>query len=131
MSSARIVTGGDIFKTQAVQEGRVFIQDEASQLVAALVGHGSRLLDCCAAPGGKTAAMAARNPTAEIIAAELHAHRAELLRKRVPRENVQVIQADALNLPTARKLRSRSRRCALLRHWHARAQSGDQVAAEA
>jgi 16S rRNA (cytosine967-C5)-methyltransferase len=99
LSSARIVTGGDIFKTQAVKEGRVFIQDEASQLVAALVGNGSRLLDCCAAPGGKTAAMAARNPTAEIIAAELHAHRAELLRQRVPWKNVQVIQADALNLP--------------------------------
>ena len=103
LSSARIVTGGDIFKTQAVKEGRVFIQDEASQLVAALVGSGSRLLDCCAAPGGKTAAMAARNPTAEIIAAELHAHRAELLRQRVPRNNVQVIQADALSLPTEGK----------------------------
>jgi 16S rRNA (cytosine967-C5)-methyltransferase len=99
LSSARIVTGGDIFKTQAVKEGRIFIQDEASQLVAALVGHGSRLLDCCAAPGGKTAAIAARNPTAEIIAAELHAHRAELLRSRVERNNVKVIQADALNLP--------------------------------
>lgn len=98
LSSARMVTSGDVFKTQAVQEGRAFIQDEASQLVAALVGNGSRLLDCCAAPGGKTAAMAARNPAAEIIAAELHAHRAELLRKRVPRKNVQVIQADALNL---------------------------------
>lgn len=99
LSSARLVTGGDIFKTQAVKEGRIFIQDEASQLVAALVGNGSRLLDCCAAPGGKTAAMAARNPTAEIIAVELHAHRAELLRKRVPQENVRVLQADALSLP--------------------------------
>ncbi len=103
LSSARIVASGDIFKTQAVKEGRVFIQDEASQLVAALVGSGSRLLDCCAAPGGKTAAMAARNPAAEIIAAELHAHRAELLRQRVPGKNVQVIQADALNLPVEGK----------------------------
>ncbi len=100
MSSARIVTGGDVFSSKAVQEGRVFIQDEASQLVAALVGSGSRLLDCCAAPGGKTAAIAARNPTAEIIAAELHAHRADLLRRRVQHANVQVIQADALKLPT-------------------------------
>ncbi len=100
LSGARTVTNGDVLKSKAVLEGRVFIQDEASQLVAALVGTGSRLLDCCAAPGGKTAAMAARNPTAEIIAAELHAHRAELLRKRVHSANVQVIQADALNLPT-------------------------------
>ena len=99
VAGARIVIGGDLTRTQAFQEGRVFIQDEASQLVAALVGTGSHLLDCCAAPGGKTAALAARNPTAEIIAAELHAHRAELLRRRVRAANVQVIQADALNLP--------------------------------
>ncbi len=101
LASARIVIGGEITRTRAFQEGRVFILDEASQLVAALVGTGSRLLDCCAAPGGKTQALAARNPSAEIIAAELHPHRAELLRKRVHAANVQVIQADALSLPTS------------------------------
>ncbi len=101
LASARIVTGGEITRTRAFQEGRVFILDEASQLVAALVGTGSRLLDCCAAPGGKTQALAARNPSAEIVAAELHPHRAELLRQRVHAANVQVIQADALKLPTA------------------------------
>ena len=101
LAGARIVTGGEITRTRAFQEGRVFILDEASQLVAALVGTGSRLLDCCAAPGGKTQALAARNPSAEIIAAELHPHRAELLRSRVHAANVQVIQADALDLPTA------------------------------
>jgi 16S rRNA (cytosine967-C5)-methyltransferase len=99
LASARIVTGGDVTRTRAFREGRVFIQDEASQLIAALVGTASRLLDCCAAPGGKTAALAARNPTAEIIAVELHAHRADLLRKRVRASNVQVIHADALKLP--------------------------------
>jgi 16S rRNA (cytosine967-C5)-methyltransferase len=99
LASARIVAGGDVTRTRAFREGRVFIQDEASQLVAALVGTGSRLLDCCAAPGGKTAALAARNPTAEIIAAELHAHRADLLRKRVRANNVQIINADVLALP--------------------------------
>jgi 16S rRNA (cytosine967-C5)-methyltransferase len=99
LSGARIVVGGDVTRSRSLLEGRVMIQDEASQLVAALVGAGSRLLDCCAAPGGKTAALAARNPTAEIIAAELHAHRAELLRRRVRAANVQVIQADALSLP--------------------------------
>jgi 16S rRNA (cytosine967-C5)-methyltransferase len=101
LASARIVTGGDITRTRAFQQGRVFILDEASQLVAALVGTGSRLLDCCAAPGGKTQALAARNPAAEIIAAELHPHRVELLRKRVRAANVQVIQADALDLPAS------------------------------
>ena len=99
LATARTVRSGDVTRSRALQEGRVFIQNEASQLVAALVGSGSRLLDCCAAPGGKTAALAARNPTAEIVAAELHAHRAELLRQRVRAANVQVIQADALQLP--------------------------------
>jgi 16S rRNA (cytosine967-C5)-methyltransferase len=63
------------------------------------VGDGQRILDCCAAPGGKTAAMATRLPSAEIVAAELHLHRATLLRKLAPQSNVQVITADALALP--------------------------------
>ena len=99
LTSARVVTNGDVTQTRAYKEGRVFIQDEASQLVAALVGKGSRLLDCCAAPGSKTAAIASRNPEAEIVAVELHPHRAELLRRRVGAANVEVITADALELP--------------------------------
>jgi 16S rRNA (cytosine967-C5)-methyltransferase len=98
LNSARVVTRGEVTRTRAFQEARVFVQDEASQLVALLVGTGTRLLDCCAAPGGKTAALAARNPNAQIVAAELHPHRAELLRKRVRAVNVQVITADATAL---------------------------------
>jgi 16S rRNA (cytosine967-C5)-methyltransferase len=98
LTSARIVTDGDVTQTQAYRQGRVFIQDEASQLVAALVGKGGRVLDCCAAPGSKTAAIAARNPEAEIVAMELHPHRAELLRRRVRAANVQIITADAQQL---------------------------------
>lgn len=99
LTSARTVTAGDVTQTRAYRDGRVFIQDEASQLVAALVGRGSRLLDCCAAPGSKTAAMASRNPDAKVVAVELHPHRAELLRRRVRATNVQVVTADALDLP--------------------------------
>jgi 16S rRNA (cytosine967-C5)-methyltransferase len=89
----------DLSRTAAFRDARVVMQDEGSQLIAWLVGTGMRLLDCCAAPGGKTAVLAARNPTAEIIAAELHPHRADLMRRRVRAENVKVIQADALQLP--------------------------------
>jgi 16S rRNA (cytosine967-C5)-methyltransferase len=101
LTSARMLldcSAGELTRTAAFRDGRVVIQDEGSQLVALLVGHGTRVLDCCAAPGGKTAMLAARNPTAEIIAAELHPHRAELLRKRVRAANVKVIQADATQL---------------------------------
>jgi 16S rRNA (cytosine967-C5)-methyltransferase len=99
LANARVVSNGDVNRTRVVREGRLFIQDEGSQLVAALVGHGLRILDCCAAPGGKTSALAARNPTADIIAAELHQHRAALLRKRVLASNVQVVNADIVGLP--------------------------------
>ena len=99
LSRARRVVQGNVTRTKALIEGRVAIQDEASQLVAALVGKGSRILDCCAAPGGKTWAIADRNPDARIVAVELHPHRAELLRKRVPSQNVEVMTADIRELP--------------------------------
>src|SRR5438309_1389836 len=78
--------------------GRLAMQDEASQLVALLVGKGSNILDCCAAPGGKTRLLAERNPEARITAVELHPLRARLLRKLVPAKNVEVIQADVREL---------------------------------
>jgi 16S rRNA (cytosine967-C5)-methyltransferase len=91
------VVAGDVTKTRAFREGRVAVQDEASQLVALLVGRGPRILDCCAAPGGKTAVLAERNPGSKIIAAELHQRRAELLRKRVT-PNVEVRTQDVTAL---------------------------------
>jgi 16S rRNA (cytosine967-C5)-methyltransferase len=101
MKSARVLAGGDVTAARIFRGGRVAIQDEGSQLVAALVGAGQRVLDCCAAPGGKTAALAARLPEAEIFAAELHPHRARLLRRMAPQPNVHVVAADALALPFA------------------------------
>ena len=100
LTSAYRVDAGDLTGTRAYLEGRVVVQDEASQLVSLLVGPGSRILDCCAAPGGKTRTLAARNPDARIVATELHPHRALLLRKLVTAANVQVIAADARELPT-------------------------------
>jgi 16S rRNA (cytosine967-C5)-methyltransferase len=92
------VLSGDVTRTRPFVDGRVFIQDEASQLVAMLVGGGSRILDCCAAPGSKTAALAFRNPEAKIIAAEIHPHRARLIQDRVRAANVEVLIADVTSL---------------------------------
>ncbi len=105
LTSARRLTDGDITKTAACRAGHVVIQDEASQLVAALFAGelpaGSRILDCCAAPGGKTLAIADRNPEASITAVELHPHRARLLQSllRASTSHVQIIAADACHLP--------------------------------
>jgi 16S rRNA (cytosine967-C5)-methyltransferase len=99
LSRARTVVSGDITGTRAYRDGRIAIQDEASQLVALLVGHGESILDCCAAPGGKTALLARRNPASTVMAAELHPHRARLLRALARTPNIRVVAADARQLP--------------------------------
>jgi 16S rRNA (cytosine967-C5)-methyltransferase len=111
LASARQVRGGDITRTSAFRSGLCVIQDEASQLVAALVGQGARVLDCCAAPGGKTLAIADRNLAGKVAAVELYPHRARLLQRLVGVHQltattrvskINVLAADARNLPFAR-----------------------------
>jgi 16S rRNA (cytosine967-C5)-methyltransferase len=83
LAAARIVTAGDITASSAFREGRIRIQDEGSQLVAEIAGRANMILDCCAAPGGKTMILAERNPAARIVACEAGAQRLEFLRKRL------------------------------------------------
>jgi len=102
LSAARRVVSGDIQATRAYREGRVSIQDEASQLVGLLAGQtsaDSKILDSCAAPGSKTALLARRNPQAQVFATELHPHRARLLQNLHRLPNVHVVAADARHLP--------------------------------
>jgi len=99
LSRARTVVAGDVTKTKPYADGRIAIQDEASQLVALLVGRGESILDCCAAPGGKTALLARRNPASTVVATELHPRRARLLRALARTPNICVVAADARQMP--------------------------------
>ena len=99
LARSAIVKAGDITRTPEFREHRLVVQDEASQLVAVLVAGGDNILDCCAAPGGKTRILAQENPDATVIAVELHPHRAALLRKLVAEPNVHIVSADACSMP--------------------------------
>jgi len=71
------------------QEGLIYLQDEASQLVAHVVGvrAGERVLDLCAAPGSKTTHMAQlSNNKAFIVACDVHEHRLRTVLEAVARQ---------------------------------------------
>src|SRR5262249_7526436 len=80
LTSARLVVSGDIVRTETFRQGRIRIQDEGSQLVAELAGSGMKILDTCAAPGGKTAILAERSPRAAITAWDISKRRLEAMR---------------------------------------------------
>lgn len=70
-SGAYRVTGASAVLRELSAAGHVYLQDEASQLVAQLldVHPGDRVLDLCAAPGGKTTLMADRVSDAALLVA--------------------------------------------------------------
>jgi 16S rRNA (cytosine967-C5)-methyltransferase len=88
LTAARTVLSGDITTTAAFIESRVRLQDEGSQLVAELASENliqneKKILDACAAPGGKTLILAERNPQARILACESSGPRLEQMKKRL------------------------------------------------
>jgi 16S rRNA (cytosine967-C5)-methyltransferase len=84
---------------EALAEGRLWPQSRASQLAAFAVGsrEGERVLDSCAAPGGKATML-----RGEVTAVELNEARARELEenaRRLGAGNVTVVHADATVLP--------------------------------
>ena len=72
------IKGAGSLLSELAAAGKVYIQDEASQLVALLLEAepGQRVLDLCAAPGSKTTQIADLSlDSALIVAADLHEHR--------------------------------------------------------
>ena len=85
-----------------IEEGRVWPQSRGSQLAGQAVGAqpGERILDLCAAPGGKATQLA--EVAAEVVAVEKHDGRARELAENAARlgaTNIKVVWADALKLP--------------------------------
>ena len=81
------VKGNRIFKDELFTKGFCSVQSEPSVLVCKAVDPrpGERILDCCAAPGGKSVCMAQMMGKGEIIACDTHEHRCELIRANAKR----------------------------------------------
>jgi len=89
----RLLQPCDVTTLPGFKDGRVSVQDEAAQLAADLLelAPGQRVLDACAAPGGKTCHLLEVEPTlAEVVAVDLEAKRLARVR-----ENLDRLQLDA------------------------------------
>ena len=93
---------GDLEKLPAFQEGLFYIQDPAAKLsvlCAQLPQENIRVLDCCAAPGGKSfAAAMAMGGKGSIISCDIHQHKTKLIENGAARlglANIQAMQWDA------------------------------------
>jgi 16S rRNA (cytosine967-C5)-methyltransferase len=91
--SVRTMAGGDIPSLPGYAEGEWWVQDAAAALPARLAGDvaGKRVADLCAAPGGKTAALASAGAVVtavDISASRLQRLAANLARLRLSAETV-------------------------------------------
>lgn len=78
------IEGASATLQKLAREGKVYLQDEASQLVAHVVDAqaNDRVLDVCAAPGSKTTHIVARTPILSLfVAGDLHEQRARRVMK--------------------------------------------------
>jgi 16S rRNA (cytosine967-C5)-methyltransferase len=88
LDSVISLSGGNPAESKAFREGKISLQDEASQMVARLVDAraGDVVLDLCAAPGGK-AGILARSVASDgcVIAGDVHEHRLRAAREQLAR----------------------------------------------
>ena len=89
-------------KLKGLSEGWLSVQDEAAQLAAPLLqlGDDMRILDACAAPGGKTTHLRELAPEAEIVALDHDARRLERVAENLQRlkQTAELKHADAAKL---------------------------------
>ena len=90
-----------VLESQLFKEGKCYIQDPATGMSVSLCGElpeQPKILDCCAAPGGKTVMLYDKYPDAEIIAADKSEKRLHQMQENFKRLGVKAktICADAL-----------------------------------
>jgi 16S rRNA (cytosine967-C5)-methyltransferase len=98
--SLRLASRAAVTELPGFEEGKWWVQDAAAAIPARLLGvkPGERVADLCAAPGGKTAQLAAAG--AQVVAVDRSAKRLERVRENLGRLGLEAdIRAiDALNM---------------------------------
>ncbi len=89
--SWRVIGASHVVREMA-NEGLIYLQDEASQLLAHLlnVGPNQRVLDLTAAPGSKATHIAALAPSATIVAGDVYPHRVETMRRLAAKQEARI-----------------------------------------
>lgn len=96
--------GGNMALTPWYREGLISVQDESSMLVAEALEPepGMSVLDCCAAPGGKTCHIAEiMQGRGRVLANDIHPHKAKLVEDQASRlglTNIDISTGDASRL---------------------------------
>lgn len=101
------VKKGSLAKTDAFQKGSISIQDEGSMLVALALDPqgGERILDACAAPGGKSTHIAERmDNTGEVVSVDIHQHKVKLIQEQTKRLHLSIVNGEVAD---ARKLQEK------------------------
>ena len=112
LQAIRLERGCPVAMIPGFAQGLVSVQDAGAQLAAPLLGveSGQRVLDACAAPGGKTVHLLelfeAGRTEVELVALDVDEQRLQRVRDNVERSGFAFIGAGPLRTPqTARKLR--------------------------
>ncbi|PSU81364.1 16S rRNA (cytosine(967)-C(5))-methyltransferase RsmB [Photobacterium phosphoreum] len=95
----RLISPCDVTKLPGFSDGWVSVQDAAAQLAVDYLQPqaGELILDCCAAPGGKTVHIMERVPSAQVVAIDCDENRLKRVHENLERLNLtaQVLCADA------------------------------------
>ena len=101
------VKGSGLLETEFYKHGLFSVQDESSMLVAEKMDpkHGETIMDVCAAPGGKTMAIAERmNNTGRVISSDVYRRKLDLIDREAHRlgiKNVETRAWDATRVDSA------------------------------
>ncbi|MDG5788245.1 16S rRNA (cytosine(967)-C(5))-methyltransferase RsmB [Evansella sp. AB-P1] len=95
-----MIETGSIASTDPFKNGWITIQDEGSMLVSYALApeKNERILDACAAPGGKSTHIAEKmENTGEIVSLDIHKHKVGLIQQQANRLDLNNIEAMALD----------------------------------